>query len=109
MLADAGVFYLDSRTSADSVGYRMALENGVPAAERHIFLDADSGPENVRGQFARLLASARGRGAAIAIGHPSETTVEVLRREIPRALEAGYEFVPVSYLLDRTDVLPAPG
>ncbi len=108
VLAEDGLFYLDSRTSADSLGYRMALEAGLPAAERQVFLDAESQPETVRQQFARLLELARGRGAAIAIGHPSETTIGVLRREIPRALRAGYEFVPVSYLLDRTDVLPAP-
>lgn len=109
VLAEAGLFYLDSRTRADSLGYRLALEAGVPAAERQVFLDTDSSPEGVREQFDRLLALARGRGAAIAIGHPSATTLEVLRREIPRALEAGYEFVPVSYLLDRMGVLPEPG
>lgn len=108
ILAKDGLFYLDSRTSADSLGYRMALEAGMPAAERQVFLDAESQPDTVRQQFARLLELARGRGAAIAIGHPSETTLGVLRQEIPRALGAGYEFVPVSYLLDRTDVLPAP-
>ena len=109
VLADDGLFYLDSRTSADSLGYRLAVEAGVPAAERHVFLDADLEPATVRVQFGRLLSLAREKGAAIAIGHPSDTTVGVLRQEIPRALEAGYEFVPVSYLLDRTEVLPAPG
>jgi polysaccharide deacetylase 2 family uncharacterized protein YibQ len=108
ILAGDGLFYLDSRTSADSLGYRMALEAGLPAAERQVFLDAESQPETVRQQFGRLLELAKGRGAAIAIGHPSDTTLGVLRREIPRALRAGYEFVPVSYLLDRAEVLPAP-
>ncbi len=106
VLADRGLFFVDSRTSPDSVGYRVALDLGVPAAERRVFLDVDPSAEAVAAQFARLLDEARARGAAIAIGHPYPTTVAVLARELPRALAAGYEFVPVSYLADRPDVLP---
>lgn len=96
-----GLFYLDSRTSADSVGYRTARALGVPAAERQVFLDVDDRPESIRAQFVELLDLARSRGSAIAIGHPHPTTLAVLGEELPRARQAGYEFVPVSYLLDR--------
>ncbi len=106
VVAEEGLFYLDSRTGADSVGYRLALELGIPAAERQVFLDVERRPEAVRAQFAELLTAARERGAAIAIGHPDPTTLGVLAEELPRALAAGYEFVPVSFLLDRAGVLP---
>ena len=106
VLAESGLFYVDSRTSADSVGYQMALEVGVPAAERQVFLDSVHETETVMEQFRRLLEVARERGTAIAIGHPSSVTLGVLEQEIPRALAAGYEFVPVSYLLDRTTIHP---
>jgi len=106
VLAENGLFYVDSRTSADSVGYQMALEVGVPAAERQVFLDSVHETETVMEQFRRLLEVARERGSAIAIGHPSSVTLGVLEQEIPRALAAGYEFVPVSYLLDRTTIHP---
>jgi polysaccharide deacetylase 2 family uncharacterized protein YibQ len=104
VVAASDLFYVDSRTSADSVGYQVALAAGVPAAERQVFLDSVHETETVKEQFRRLLEVARQRGAAIAIGHPSEVTLGVLEQEIPRALAAGYEFVPVSYLLDRTSV-----
>lgn len=100
-LAARGLFFVDSRTSAASVGYRLALEHGVPAAERQVFLDADPAPEAIAQQFERLLELARRRGSAVAIGHPHRDTLAVLEREIPRALAAGYEFVPASFLLDR--------
>jgi polysaccharide deacetylase 2 family uncharacterized protein YibQ len=45
---------------------------------------------------------ARDRGQAVAIGHPHAMTIEVLARRIPEAVAAGFEFVPVSYLLDRS-------
>jgi len=101
VLAARNLFFLDSRTSAKSVGYRIASSLGIPAAERQIFLDDDESPEAVEAQFARLLTLARSRGAAIAIGHPHPATLEVLAREVPKAREAGFQFVPVSYLLDR--------
>lgn len=100
VVAEHGLFFLDSRTSAESVGYRQAVALGLPAAERQVFLDSDPTVQGVREQFHRWLSVARQRGAAIAIGHPHPTTLEVLAEEIPRAREAGYEFVPLSYLLD---------
>ncbi|HXU46184.1 MAG TPA: divergent polysaccharide deacetylase family protein, partial [Thermoanaerobaculia bacterium] len=63
-------------------------------------------PEAIRAQFARLLDLARKRGAAIAIGHPHPTTLAVLADEIPKAKAQGFEFVPVSYLLDTPGNLP---
>jgi polysaccharide deacetylase 2 family uncharacterized protein YibQ len=99
LLSSRGLFFLDSRTSSDSVGYRTAVALGVPAAERQIFLDADPGPEAVHEQFQRLLDTARTRGAAVAIGHPHPDTLAALTEEVPRARALGYDFVPVSSLL----------
>jgi polysaccharide deacetylase 2 family uncharacterized protein YibQ len=103
LLSSRGLFFLDSRTSAQSVAYRVATRLGLPAAERQVFLDPDPSPEAIRAQFHRLLGLARTRGAAVAIGHPLPETLAVLEEEIPKARALGYEFVPVSYLLDRPD------
>jgi polysaccharide deacetylase 2 family uncharacterized protein YibQ len=101
VLADRNLFFLDSRTSPESVGYRVATALGVPSAERQVFLDGDLRPQMIREQFARTLAIARERGAAIAIGHPHPATLAALAEEVPRAKAMGYRFVPVSALLDR--------
>jgi len=103
VLAEHGLFFLDSRTSASSIGYRTARSLGLPAAERHVFLDRDPSPEAIRVQFRRLLELSRSRGAAVAIGHPLPDTLKVLGEEVPKAKEEGFEFVPVSDLLDRGD------
>jgi hypothetical protein len=94
------LFFLDSRTSAQSVGYRTAMDLGVPSAERQVFLDNDQKTEAIQVQIQRLQTLARQRGSAIAIGHPYPTTLAVLAQEIPRLRAAGFELVPVSYLLD---------
>ncbi|MFL6196162.1 MAG: divergent polysaccharide deacetylase family protein [Thermoanaerobaculia bacterium] len=102
VLARRGLFFLDSRTSADSVGYKVAARLGIPAAERQVFLDGEATPEAIQTQFQRLLALARTRGSAIAIGHPHPETLAALEREVPKAREEGYEFVPVSYLMNQS-------
>lgn len=98
------LYWLDSRTSAESVAYGAARALGIPSAERQVFLDPDPRAAAVRVQFRRLLLVARERGSAIAIGHPHPETLTVLEEEIPLARELGYRFVPVSYLLDRSAV-----
>ena len=105
-VAEKGLFFLDSRTSAESVGYQEAERLGIPAAERQVFLDDDLRPDAIAEEFRRMLQIATEKGFAIAIGHPHAATLEVLARELPRARAAGYEFVPVSYLVDRRDVAP---
>jgi len=109
VLAPRGLYFLDSRTSARSVGFRVATALGVPAAERQVFLDDDPRPEAVAGQFQRLLELARGRGNAIAIGHPHPATLATLAAEVPRAQAGGYRFVVVSALLARPPAPPAAG
>lgn len=101
VLARRRLFFLDSRTSAQSVGYALALERGIPATERQVFLDVDPRPDAIRRQFEELLRLADERRSAVAIGHPHRQTLEVLETEVSEALAAGYRFVPVSYLLDR--------
>jgi uncharacterized protein len=104
VLEERGLFFLDSRTSAESVGYRLARRMGIPAAERQVFLDREIDVEEIRAQFRRLLSVAAESGAAIAIGHPYPETLLVLEEEVPAARASGFRFVPVSYLLERSGV-----
>ncbi len=106
VLAERGLFYVDSRTSPDSLGFALAREAGLPAAARDVFLDPELGEAAIRAEFARLLALARERGAAIGIAHPHAVTLRVLAAELPKARAAGFELVPVSYLLERSENLP---
>jgi hypothetical protein len=107
VLSTRGLFFLDSRTSPESVGYRIASQMGVPTAERQVFLDSDMRPEMVREQFLRTLKMAEKRGGAIAIGHPHSATLAVLAAEVPKAKALGYRFVTVSHLLARPEGQPA--
>jgi polysaccharide deacetylase 2 family uncharacterized protein YibQ len=102
VLQQDGLFFLDSRTSPQSVGYQLARSLGLPTAERDVFLDDDPAAAAIRTQFQRLLDRSRQEGAAIAIAHPRPETLTVLREEVRRAQAEGFTFVPVSFLLDRS-------
>lgn len=97
-LEGRGVFFLDSRTTSDSVAEEAAREAGVPALRRDVFLDVTDDPESVRLALRDAVSRARAQGHAVAIGHVHPVTLEVLGRELARGLD-GVELVPPSRLL----------
>ncbi|MBI4827851.1 MAG: divergent polysaccharide deacetylase family protein [Nitrospinae bacterium] len=94
-----GLFFVDSRTSADSAGYRVAREMGLPAAQRDVFLDNERDVEAITAQIEELFKKAARRGHAVGIGHPYPETLEALRLALPRLQERGARVVPVTALL----------
>jgi hypothetical protein len=80
-----GLFFLDSRTSRNSVGEAVAAKMGVKTAKRDVFLDNVRDPQAVIVQLRKVLDLAERDGRAIAIGHPYPETLKalkMLRREI---------------------------
>lgn len=74
IIADKKLFYVDSFTSAGSVGVRLAREIGVKVARRHVFLDNIQTTESVCDQLEKLTHLAEKKGWAIGIGHPFQAT-----------------------------------
>jgi polysaccharide deacetylase 2 family uncharacterized protein YibQ len=94
------LFFVDSRTTDETVAGSTAHSYGVPSVERNIFLDNDPEPEAIRAQFQRLLDIARRQGTALGIGHPHAATLEVLRDEIGKLESQGVELIPVARLIE---------
>jgi polysaccharide deacetylase 2 family uncharacterized protein YibQ len=105
-VAERGLFFLDSRTTKDSVAFDLARRRAIPAARRDVFLDEAPEVADVEAAFDRLLELAKQQGSAIAIGHPRPATLKVLERRIPEATSAGFELVAVSALLERGASVP---
>jgi len=93
------LFFIDSYTTHHSIALDLAVEEGIPATRRDVFLDHERSVAAVEREFERLKAKARRKGYAIAIGHPFPETLEVLERELPRLREQGFELVTISELL----------
>ena len=98
-LAERGLYFLDSRTHADTVAEAAADQLGLPVARRHVFLDNEATAEGLALAWAELLKQAQLHGFAIAIGHPHEATYQLLKRELPRLSEQQIELVKVSALV----------
>ena len=101
-------FYLDSYTTADSIAYQIARENGLAAARRNVFLDDQGTEDYVRGEWQRLLKMAKERGFALAIGHPRAATLAVLKEEIPKLEAEDVLLVPVSRIVALQEAHPLP-
>lgn len=92
------LFFLDSRTTKETVAWARAQALGVRSAQRQVFLDDDKSEVELRRQWDRALALARQEGQAIVIGHIYPETVEVLERWIPE-VRGQVRFVKVSELV----------
>jgi hypothetical protein len=111
--AHAGLYFVDSFTTHESVALSIAREQGVPAVKRDVFLDPDLEPGTLEREFARLKRLARERGFALGIGHPHPQTLALLEREIPALADEGYELVSIGrYIALQQEIRPpavAPG
>lgn len=97
-IRNRGLFFIDSKTTRDSVAYQVAREMGVPSAARSVFLDDDRNPAAIKKELdTAVMLAKRGRGV-IAIGHPFPTTMRVLSEELP-VLKEKVRLVPVHVLV----------
>jgi len=93
------LYFVDSRTTDLTVAQQVAQETGVPNLRRDVFLDDDQHASAIAAQFARLIALAKHRGSAVAIGHPHPTTLRFLKEQLPLLNDAGIQLVSVSQLI----------
>lgn len=83
VIAEAGLYFVDSLTNPNSVALEQAMLAGIPALERDVFLDNDLRPAALQRQFGQAVALARERGYAVLIGHPYPETLAFLRTALP--------------------------
>src|SRR5437899_5535514 len=96
VLRDAGVFYVDSRTTAGTVAYDTAKRAGVKTAFRNVpFLDDVQSKSAVKRQLQIAIHGAKEKGEAIAIGHPHPATPQALREMLPEAKQQDVRLVLV--------------
>ncbi|MEN7343204.1 MAG: divergent polysaccharide deacetylase family protein [Pseudomonadota bacterium] len=96
-------YFVDSFTTAESLGLSMAEEMSIPAIRRHVFLDHVRDPEALEAAFARLIKQAHRNGAAVAIGHPFPETLALLESRLPTLAEHGIELVTPEELAHASD------
>jgi len=90
------LFFIDSRTTHETLIPLAAREAGVPFAARKVFFDNDSEAGKIKDQFEALMQFAQKNGCAVAIGHFRPATVEALKTLLPQLEENGISLVHAS-------------
>ena len=97
-LKSRSLLWLDSKTTAATEGMAAAEAACVPYLVRDVFLDNVDTVHAVLEQLEQVEAIGRQRGAAVAIGHPRDTTIEALGRWLSSLEKRRLALVPVTAL-----------
>ncbi len=93
------IFFLDSRTNAETKAPQAALERGMKIYERDIFLDNEPGRDDIIAMIKKGLAVADKKGHAIMIGHIwSDGLAAIISEMYPDLVAQGYVFTDISGL-----------
>jgi hypothetical protein len=90
ILKKRGLFFVDSRTTVDTVCRPSAELLHLPFADRDVFIDHKPNPEFIKKQLKLLIKRARRQGYAIGIAHPHPVTLAVLKAMLPELKHAVY-------------------
>ena len=99
IIKERNLFFVDSRTTAETVAESTMEVFGVPTARRNVFLDNDDDEIKILNQLNELVRQAEKSGAAIGIGHVKPKTLKILKKYIPEIQKKGFKFEFVSKML----------
>jgi len=94
-----GLLFVDSKTSPKFVGAAVARRLRVPFVAQDFSLDDDPSFEAVARQLKAVEQAASGKGYAIAIGHPNESTLSKLEHWLPTLALREFMLMPVSAIV----------
>jgi polysaccharide deacetylase 2 family uncharacterized protein YibQ len=99
ILKKRGLYYIDSRTTAETVARRSARLFKLPFAERDVFIDHVEDEKFIRSQLKLLIRRAQKQGYAIGIAHPHKVTHRVLADNLS-LLKEKVALVPASMVVE---------
>ena len=97
--AKNNLFFVDSRTTSQSVAFQVARDAGLRSIQRDIFIDHELSPRFINKQLKKLIKRAQRTGTALAIAHPKRLTIAILEKWLPTLKDKGIDLVPVSTLI----------
>ena len=99
VLKKKDLFFVDSRTTAETVAESTMEVYKVPTTRRNIFLDNEDDEGYIHAQLIKLVEKSEEWGAAVGIGHVKPKTLKILKKHIPELQKKGYKFEFVSKML----------
>ncbi len=93
------LFFVDSKTTSQSIALQMAQDEGINSIQRDIFIDHVESEAFIERQLRKLIKRAKNKGTALAIAHPKKITLAILEKWLPELEAKGIKLVPVSELI----------
>ncbi len=93
------VYFIDSRTTPQTVAQSSAQLYGIPTLKRDVFLDNQQTEAAITAQFQKLVALAKRQGYAIGIGHPYPATLQFLEKTLNNLDQYSVQLAHVSELV----------
>ncbi|WP_299199485.1 divergent polysaccharide deacetylase family protein [uncultured Amphritea sp.] len=104
VLAEQGLFFLDSRTTKDTMAWKSAYSQGIPWLVRDVFLDHEQTTAFIDKQFRYALRLSQEQGFAVLICHPYPETIRYLQDALPKIGEQGIQLVaPSGFLFQQAE------
>lgn len=100
-VSDSGIYFLDSRTTAQTQAPQAALERGMDIYERDVFIDDVINRDEMIKQIYRGIGIANKKGRCIMIGHVDKSVKilpDLLREMYPELVAKGYKITTPSGL-----------
>jgi len=100
LLKARNLFFLDSLTTQQSAGEKVARRCAVRLVKRDVFLDNESDVKDVKHQIDKLIRVAKANGSAVGICHPYPATIKALQEKLPEIMADGrLELVSASQII----------
>jgi polysaccharide deacetylase 2 family uncharacterized protein YibQ len=100
--AEHDLYFLDSRTTAETVVPSVARNMGMRIAERNVFLDNEQNRESMLGYISNGLTRAQREGSAVMIGHTwSPQLAPLLAEQFPLLTSQGYTIKTASDIIEK--------
>lgn len=103
-LKSHGLLFIDSRTTADTVGERIAQEQGVRGTQRDVFIDDITTDAEISAAFEKGVAEARDHGTAVLIGHvQNRGVIDILRADGPAIAAQDARFARLTDVIEERE------
>jgi len=99
-LKEENLFFIDSKTSPNSIAFSLAQKMGIKSALRQVFLDNEKNIDYIKGQFQELISLAKAKGKALGIGHINMITAYALEEIVASLDKRKIELVYVSEIVN---------
>jgi polysaccharide deacetylase 2 family uncharacterized protein YibQ len=99
LIRERGLFFIDSRTTPETIALKLARELEIPSARRDVFLDNELTPSAIDARTDELLELAEKNGWAIGIGHANKETAKALERMAQKAGERNIQWISLESLI----------